>query len=80
MAQMMGVRRTSVSLVASQLQEAGLIAYRRGHVRIANVQKLREVACECYQAVNTHYEKIFQTSPPTHSHPAAEVTNASPAY
>jgi CRP-like cAMP-binding protein len=80
MAQMMGVRRTSVSLVASQLQEAGLIAYRRGHVRIANVEKLREVACECYQAVNTHYEKIFQTCPPTHSHPAAKVTNASHAY
>jgi CRP-like cAMP-binding protein len=76
MAQMMGVRRTSVSLVASQLQEARLIAYRRGHVRIVNVEKLTKVACECYEAVNTHYRKIFQTSPSTHGHAAAEVTNA----
>jgi CRP-like cAMP-binding protein len=64
--QMMGVRRTSVSLVAGTLQEAGLIAYRRGHVRIVNVEKLREVACECYEAVNTNYTKIFRTSPPMH--------------
>jgi CRP-like cAMP-binding protein len=66
MAQMMGVRRTSVSLIAGELQEAGLIAYRRGHVRIVNVEKLRGVACECYEAVNTHYTKIFEKSPPTH--------------
>jgi CRP-like cAMP-binding protein len=68
--QMMGVRRTSVSLVAGTLQEAGHIAYRRGHVRIVNVERLREVACECYEAVNTHYAKIFRTSPPTHQSPA----------
>lgn len=62
--EMMGVRRTSVSLVAGQLQEQGLITYRRGHVRIVNVEKLKQVACECYEAVNTHYTKIFQTAPP----------------
>jgi CRP-like cAMP-binding protein len=69
MAQMMGVRRTSVSLVAAELQSAGLIAYRRGHVRIVNAEKLKEVGCECYEAVNTHYAKIFHASPPTHDHP-----------
>jgi len=67
LAQMMGVRRTSVSLVASGLQDAGVIAYRRGHVRVANVEKLKKMACECYEAVNTHYKKIFQVEPPTHS-------------
>jgi CRP-like cAMP-binding protein len=65
MAQMMGVRRTSVSLVAGELQEAGLIKYRRGHVRIVNVERLKNVACECYEAVNMHYTKIFQAPPPT---------------
>jgi CRP-like cAMP-binding protein len=74
--QMMGVRRTSVSLVASQLQEAGLIAYRRGHVRIIDAEKLKSVACECHEAVNAHYRKIFQTSPPTRSNVATEFTNA----
>jgi Mn-dependent DtxR family transcriptional regulator len=71
LAQMMGVRRTSVSLVAGEMQQKGLIKYRRGHVHIENVEKLREAACECYQAVNMHYEKIFQTKPPgTDSHEA----------
>jgi CRP-like cAMP-binding protein len=68
MAQMMGVRRTSVSLVAGGLQDRGLINYRRGNVRIANLEKLGQAACECYEAVNTHYTKIFQSSPPTHNH------------
>jgi len=67
LAQMMGVRRTSVSLVASGLQDAGVIAYRRGHVRVANVEKLKKMACECYEAVNMRYKKIFQVEPPTHS-------------
>jgi CRP-like cAMP-binding protein len=65
--QMMGVRRTSVSLVASQLQERGLIKYRRGHVQITSVEKLRESACECYEAVNSQYRKILHTEPPGHS-------------
>jgi CRP-like cAMP-binding protein len=64
MAQMMGVRRTSVSLVAAELQGAGLISYRRGHVRITNVEKLKQSACECYEAVNAHYTKIFHAPPP----------------
>jgi CRP-like cAMP-binding protein len=66
--EMMGVRRTSVSLVAGQLQEAGLIKYRRGHVQVANVERLKEVACECYEAVNTQYTIIFKTAPPMHNH------------
>jgi CRP-like cAMP-binding protein len=68
MAQMMGVRRTSVSLVAAELQAAGLIAYRRGHVRIVNLEKLKEAGCECYEAVNTHYTKIFRVASPTYVH------------
>ena len=78
MAQMMGVRRTSVSLVAGELQDAGLIAYRRGHVRIVDVEKLKEVACECYEAVNTHYIKIFQTAPPTHNNSCVKITTPRP--
>ena len=62
--QMMGVRRTSVSLVAGNLQAQGLIKYRRGHVQIVDVEKLSQVACECYEAVNVHYEKIFEVKPP----------------
>jgi CRP-like cAMP-binding protein len=59
MAQMMGVRRTSVSLVAGEMQEKGLISYRRGNVRILSVEKLKQITCECYGTVNNHYEKIL---------------------
>jgi CRP-like cAMP-binding protein len=65
LAQMMGVRRTSVSLVAGELQEKGYITYRRGHVRIVSVEKLKQATCECYQTVNTHYEKILGMPVPT---------------
>ena len=58
LAQMMGVRRTSVSLVANTLQKAGLISYRRGIIRIENVEAIRESACECYEAVRSHHELL----------------------
>jgi len=58
--QMMGVRRTSVSLVANTLQKAGLISYSRGKIRILNVEGIRESACECYDAVREHYEAMLK--------------------
>lgn len=56
--QMIGVRRSSVSLVAGTLQSAGLIIYRRGHIRILNVEGVNEAACECYETVKGHYEML----------------------
>ena len=53
--QMLGVRRTSVTIAARALQHAGLIKYSRGHLRILNVDGLRESSCECYEAVKAHY-------------------------
>ena len=59
LAQMIGVRRSSISIVASTLQKAGLIRYRRGHIRILDVEGLREGCCECYGAVKAHYDKLI---------------------
>jgi hypothetical protein len=59
---MLGVRRTSVSLVAHQLQEAGLIDYSRGTVKILNVEGLRDVSCECYETVKSHYDRLLHIS------------------
>ena len=53
--QMLGVRRTSVTIAARALQHAGLIKYSRGHLRILNVDGLRELSCECYETVKAHY-------------------------
>jgi len=64
LAQMMGVRRTSVSLVASSMQKAGLISYKRGNIQLHNIPGLKEATCECHEAVNTQYEKIFGVKSP----------------
>src|ERR1700712_481461 len=47
LAQMMGVRRTSVTEVAGELQRAGMISYSRGRIRIKEVNLIRQWACEC---------------------------------
>jgi Crp-like helix-turn-helix domain len=59
--QMLGVRRTSVSLVASTLHQAGWIKYRRGSIQITNVEGLRSGVCECYEKVSSRYEKLLLT-------------------
>jgi CRP-like cAMP-binding protein len=59
LAQMLGVRRTSVSVVANTLQKAGFISYRRGNMRLLNVPNLKEGACECYETVKAHYERLL---------------------
>jgi CRP-like cAMP-binding protein len=60
LAQMMGVGRTSVSGVAGQLQDAGMISYSRGKIHILDLAKIQKRACECDAAVNSHYARIFE--------------------
>jgi CRP-like cAMP-binding protein len=64
--QMLGVRRTSVTLVASTLQQAGLIKYRRGHIHIVDVDGLRDAACECYETVKAHSDRLLNGPLETH--------------
>lgn len=59
LAQMLGVQRSSLSLVAQTLQKAGLIRYKRGHVRILDVEGVKDAACECYETVRGHYERLL---------------------
>jgi CRP-like cAMP-binding protein len=58
LAQMLAVERSSVSLVASTLQHAGLIRYRRGHIEIIDVDGLRDSSCECYTSTKAHYDAL----------------------
>jgi len=57
-AQMLGVRRASVTLVATTKQ-AGLIAYKRGHIRVQDVEGLKESACECYSTLRSHADRLL---------------------
>jgi CRP-like cAMP-binding protein len=59
LAQMLGVRRTSVSLVAGALQKAGLVKYRRGHIQLVDITELKNCACECYETVKGHYDRLL---------------------
>ncbi|MCK1640863.1 Crp/Fnr family transcriptional regulator [Bradyrhizobium sp. 157] len=59
LAQMMGVRRTSVTSVASQLQKEGLISYSRGNISILDVNLLQRRACECHRTVRELYAVEF---------------------
>jgi CRP-like cAMP-binding protein len=59
LAQMLGVRRPSVSIVASPLQKAGLIKYSRGRIRVLDVRGLKKEACECYDTVKAHYDRLL---------------------
>jgi CRP-like cAMP-binding protein len=60
LAQMLGVQRGSVSLVASALQRTGFIRYSRGNITILDADGLHDSACECYDTVKGHYAKLFQ--------------------
>jgi CRP-like cAMP-binding protein len=59
LAQMIGARRNSVSLVANTLQQANFIQYSRGHIQIHNLDGLRQTACECYATVKAQYDRLL---------------------
>jgi CRP-like cAMP-binding protein len=51
LAEMLGVRRTSVTEVASKVQNAGAITYSRGVIRIVDRGGLMRMSCECYETL-----------------------------
>lgn len=57
-AQMLGVRRTTVTVIATRLQEARLIRYCRGRITILDRVELERLACECYRAIRRRTEGV----------------------
>jgi CRP-like cAMP-binding protein len=59
LAMMMGVRRAGVTEAAVRLKDAGLIAYRRGAIKILDRGRLEAESCECYARTKAEYERLF---------------------
>jgi CRP-like cAMP-binding protein len=62
LAQMLGTRRSSVTVAAGILQKAGLIAHSRGDTEIIDRPLLEEAACECY-GIMQRQTKSWQADP-----------------
>jgi CRP-like cAMP-binding protein len=58
-AQMLGIRRPTVTVVAGLIQKAGLIRYSRGRITILDRQGLQNGACECYDVVRREAERLL---------------------
>ena len=62
LAQMLGVSRPSVALSAAALQRAGFVRYHRGEMVITDRAGLERAACECYQVIRGHFDRLASLS------------------
>jgi CRP-like cAMP-binding protein len=55
----LGVRREGITEAAGNLQRAGIIRYRRGHIAVVERSGLEARACECYDVVRTELARLL---------------------
>jgi CRP-like cAMP-binding protein len=55
----LGVRRPSVTEAAVRLQEAGVIQYARGRIKVLDRAALEARTCECYAVVKREYDRLL---------------------
>jgi CRP-like cAMP-binding protein len=62
-ASMLGVRREGVTEAAGNLQRAGFIRYRRGHITVLDRTGLKSRSCECYGVVRSEFDRLLTDIP-----------------
>ncbi|MBC7618048.1 MAG: Crp/Fnr family transcriptional regulator [Candidatus Saccharibacteria bacterium] len=62
MANMLGVRRESITVAAGKLQQAGCLSYRRGHIGVLDRRALEHRSCECYGALKREVTGLMSTA------------------
>ena len=60
----LGVRRGGVTEAAGELQRAGLIRYRRGHIEVLDRPALEQVLCGCYAVLKPQFDRMLAEIPP----------------
>ncbi|AIE74769.1 MULTISPECIES: Crp/Fnr family transcriptional regulator [unclassified Synechocystis] len=58
-ANMLGVRRSGVTIAANSLQQSGMITYRRGKITLLDYDALKQTSCECYKLVQDEYIRLL---------------------
>lgn len=62
LAQMLGVRRATVSEIAARLQDKSLITYTRGVITIVDQRRLSALSCACYEIVEREYARLLSAA------------------
>ena len=60
LAQMLGIRRTSVITVASEIHATGAVSYSRGVIKVIDLGALKAMSCECYETLREHTSSFAQ--------------------
>ena len=58
-ANMLGTRRSGVTVAAGTLQQAGIIRYSRGKITILDRQALEDTSCECYRTIQREFIRLL---------------------
>lgn len=62
LAELLGVRRATITGAATRLQHAGLIRSERGRIAILDHAGLEAAACECYRVMHAQYEEVLRAA------------------
>jgi CRP-like cAMP-binding protein len=62
MSEMLGIRRASITDAAASLKNEKLIEYKRGYIKIMNLQALEKKSCECYRSLKAEYDSLLPAS------------------